>query len=176
MHATKLKKAEQWATTITDGLGKPIDPGILQTVVALHALGLNTSGSCEGHARWGTGGPYIDTESKVGGALRNEIFEYRKKNKFKKELTAKLEAMADQARKENIKHAAKVLALLELFYKNRKTLYEARITMSFWSYNVVRLECQGSEINGSRRGAKKLSALRTYQKEFKDFTRFLLSQ
>lgn len=176
MNIVKLKKAQAWATTITDGLGKPIDPGIFDTVVALHALGFHTSGSCAGHAQWGIGGPYIDTESEAGNTLRNTIFAYRKKNTFQKELTKKLEDLASQARKENLKHAAKVLALLELFYKNRKTLYETRITMSFWSYNVVRLECQGSEINGSRKGAKKLKALRAYQKEFKDFTEFLLSQ
>jgi hypothetical protein len=176
MNATKLKKAEQWATTVTDGLGKPIDAGILRTVAALHALGINTSGSCEGHQKWGIGGPYIDTESVAGGKLRDTIFTYRKKHKFKKRLTLKLEALAEQARKENLKHAVKVLALLEEFYKNRNTTYENRIIMSFWSYDVVRLECQGSEINEGRKGATKLRALRAYQNEFRFFEKFLIAK
>lgn len=176
MNATKLQKARAWAATVTDSLGKPIDAGVFDTVAALRALGFNTSGSCEGHKKWGIGGPYIDTESQIGAELRNKIFVYRKENKFKKELTKKLETLADRARRENLKHAAKILTLLESFYKSRKTSYETRIIMSFWSYNVVRLECQGSEINLARRGVRQLNALRAYQKEFADFTKFLLTQ
>lgn len=174
MNAVKLKKAREWAGAVTDGLGKPIDVGIIDTVAALHALGFNTSGSCAGHLKWGTGGPYIDTESKIGAELRNQIFLYRKKNQFKKALTTKLEKLGDRARKENLKQANKILALLELFYKKRNVPYENRIVMSFWSYNVVRLECQGSEINGNRKGLKKQKSLQAYQHEFKVFKNFLL--
>jgi len=34
---------------ITDAMGKPIEAGIMETIVALNALGINTSQSCEGH-------------------------------------------------------------------------------------------------------------------------------
>ncbi len=44
---------------ITDGLGKPIDQNIKETVVAFMVNGFKTSGSCEGHTGSGRLYPYI---------------------------------------------------------------------------------------------------------------------
>ena len=49
--------AEQCAG-ITDASGKPIDPGIIETVIVLNALDFHTTMSCEGHLEWGTGAPW----------------------------------------------------------------------------------------------------------------------
>jgi len=50
--------------TVTDGLGKEIDQGIFDTVVALNVLGIPTRQSCEGHLEWGTGAPWVDIQAK----------------------------------------------------------------------------------------------------------------
>lgn len=48
---------------VVDKLGKPIDDGIFETVVALNMLGITTRASCEGHLEWGLPYPWIDVES-----------------------------------------------------------------------------------------------------------------
>lgn len=45
---------------VVDRLGKPIDEGIFETVVALNMLGITTRASCEGHLAWGLPYPWID--------------------------------------------------------------------------------------------------------------------
>lgn len=48
-------KQQHWNTLastfakITDRLGTKIDPGILETVIALNTLGIDTAASCEEH-------------------------------------------------------------------------------------------------------------------------------
>jgi hypothetical protein len=50
-------------TRVTDKLGKKIDPGILETVVAFNMLGITTLQSCEGHIGWGSPYPWICIEA-----------------------------------------------------------------------------------------------------------------
>src|SRR5260221_14132050 len=52
-------------TAITDRLGKGIDPGIFEAVVALRVLDIHTTGSCEGHVEDGPPSPWIDVEAVV---------------------------------------------------------------------------------------------------------------
>jgi hypothetical protein len=47
---------------VTDKLGKRIDDGIFETVVALNVLGIGTTQSCEGHMDWGVPYPWINIE------------------------------------------------------------------------------------------------------------------
>lgn len=49
-----------FARRLVDGMGCPIDEGILKAVVALNLLGLPTSQSCEGHLDGGHPYPWID--------------------------------------------------------------------------------------------------------------------
>lgn len=53
-------EAEAFARRLVDGMGCPIDEGVLQTVVALNLLGLRTSQSCEGHLDGGLPYPWLD--------------------------------------------------------------------------------------------------------------------
>lgn len=50
---------------VTDKLGKPIDQGIFETVVALNVLGVKTRQSCEGHLDWGCPFPWIDIQPEI---------------------------------------------------------------------------------------------------------------
>jgi hypothetical protein len=47
----------------TDRIGMPIDEGIFETVVALNALDIPTSMSCEGHLDHGLPYPWIDVNT-----------------------------------------------------------------------------------------------------------------
>src|SRR5689334_14553390 len=65
MIAQKQQEWEQIAArfyTATDKIGMRIDSGILETVIALNVLGIETSASCEGHLDHGVGAPWIDIE------------------------------------------------------------------------------------------------------------------
>lgn len=59
-------KIRQWDETaekfrkVTDKLGKPIDAGIFDTVMALNVLGVPTTMSCEGHLDHGLPYPWVD--------------------------------------------------------------------------------------------------------------------
>ena len=81
----RLDEARLEVEQIVDALGKPIDEGIKEGIVVLHASGINTTGSCEGHSDRGTGGPYIDVESKELSALWKQMqalwnYSYRRKH------------------------------------------------------------------------------------------------
>ena len=45
---------------IKDKLGKGIDGGIKETVIALQLFGINTTQSCEGHLNWGIAAPWVE--------------------------------------------------------------------------------------------------------------------
>jgi hypothetical protein len=50
---------------VTDKLGKRIDTGIFETVVAFNMAGIPTRASCEGHLDWGLPYPWVDIEDKT---------------------------------------------------------------------------------------------------------------
>lgn len=55
---------------VVDKLGKKIDEGIFDTVVALNMLGVVTRASCEGHLDWGVPHPWVDIEAEIGTKYR----------------------------------------------------------------------------------------------------------
>lgn len=61
--------AERFRKT-TDKLGKSIDEGIFETVVALNVLGITTRQSCQGHLEWGLPYPWIDIHPEVESKYR----------------------------------------------------------------------------------------------------------
>jgi len=59
----KLKNIGKQIDKTNDGLGLEIDIGIKKTIVILNAIGISTTGSCEGHLDWGLPWPWIDIAS-----------------------------------------------------------------------------------------------------------------
>jgi hypothetical protein len=58
--------------SLTDRLGKGIDPGIKHAVVAFNIAGFPTTMSCEGHMKqWGTPFPWVDLD--LTDALRIKL-------------------------------------------------------------------------------------------------------
>ncbi|MBU0706878.1 hypothetical protein KKG41_00715 [Patescibacteria group bacterium] len=66
---TREEKEALWQKTaeavdrVVDPENEPVDKGIKETVIALNALNINTSGSCEGHTDHGTGMPFVHIEA-----------------------------------------------------------------------------------------------------------------
>ncbi len=64
-----IRESPEWQAELElvrgfrDALGTAVDPGIVPTVVALRLLGFSTTGSCFGHARRATTGPYVMFQS-----------------------------------------------------------------------------------------------------------------
>lgn len=58
---TLWQKAAKEVDKLKDRISHPVDEGIKETLVALHLLGVNTSGSCEGHLDHGRLSPWIET-------------------------------------------------------------------------------------------------------------------
>lgn len=84
---TKWKEIVSSVEKITDKLGKKIDSGIKETVVAFLANDFNTDGSCEGHLNHGRPYPWID------------ITRTPQSNKFKEEKSILLSQIKDKGYK-----------------------------------------------------------------------------
>ena len=60
---SELHLARNKVEAIADRLGKPIDLEIKEPLIAVVASGFNTTGSCEGHIKWGLPVPYIEIKA-----------------------------------------------------------------------------------------------------------------
>src|SRR5690242_7631903 len=82
-------EALQHFIRVTDKLGKKIDPGILETVVAFNLLGIVTLQSCEGHIGWGVPYPWISIEAD----MRQKSLLYRYLTAFYKQRAVDFECV-----------------------------------------------------------------------------------
>jgi hypothetical protein len=157
--------------SVVDNLGKPIDKGIRETVIALNALRINTTASCEGHANWAYAAPYIDIES-----LQIYTLKEKRDKIIKTDDPEKIKEINKIICKANLKESKKLLPYLEKFYKTRTPKFDERLIIHTWGLDYGRLQSQGlafQEIN-----SKKLREqnMKRYQKEMRDFTNFLKLQ
>lgn len=131
MSAERLRRwreLEQVVNEMADKLGLSIDEGIKEAVVALHAHGLETSQSCEGHDDHGAALPFVAVEAdEPEGWYESEPL----KRKWKEE---------------NERLAARLAELVEQWYSSRTEHGEtidpdARLELHpIGIYGAVRLE------------------------------------
>lgn len=179
----KDKKLEQIRKNIektTDGMGMGIDSGIVDSVLYLNALGINTSQSCEGHIGWGLPGPWIDVRpnskkfrfnQKQSTKLMDKAMEDEKKGVSQKiidKIFIKRRKYAKIVDGYVFREYKKVLELLKLFYENRKTTFEVRLILA-----NGRIQSQGLEVSTLENKKIQKENLIKYQKEMLDFTEFL---
>lgn len=172
----KLEKVIAWANMVADRIGTPIDKGIKDTVIAFRMLDLNTTASCEGHPSYGVSSPWVNIFAPSGVAVMDKIMDFRRKTEDKKSLPKRLVTLRNKAMPQCFRYAERVSALVEEFYRSRKFAFESRIILEYRFDGEVRLLCQGAYPNGARAKTLRARNLRLFQKEFRDFTKFLQSK
>ncbi|MBI2028873.1 hypothetical protein HYT02_00450 [Candidatus Gottesmanbacteria bacterium] len=187
----RQQKEQMWLqmktelSQVTDGLGEGIDKGIMETVIAFNAFGIETRQSCEGHPDWGTMAPWIDTQMTTPEAeeLDNKAAEaWKKADNAEKEHVSeeKLEevyARAHEARKaserEHLKDTKRVMDLLAEFYKDRQVPFDVRLIMTTYGNGNAHLQNQGADIQQLLDIEPRKTKLAEFQKEMVDFTEFI---
>ena len=162
--ALKLKVGK-----LTDKLGMPIDPGILETVAALRAHGINTIGSCEGHADRITGGPYVMFEAPDVGPDEKA---YRA---IPDRLSPIYKNFYNAATAKNVAEVQKVLIHLDEFYKNRTTPANQRLIIHYFGPLAGKLACQGAGLAHILPPKEQAYLLKKSQTEMQAFTDFLIA-
>lgn len=168
---------------VIDRLGKPIDPGILETVVALNALHIHTTASCEGHLHWGTGAPWVDIaapnmdeEDRKAGEAMNHARAQREAGVLDEEairtLLEKAQDRLTQVRKKHLAERQKLLGYLADFYAERLCPYDQRLIM-YGAAGRTRLESQGVGLLPLLSEEERMEKLHAYQQEMREFTSYL---
>ncbi len=181
----KWKQIEQEVDSITDALGKHIDGGIRDAVIALKANQINTAASCEGHIERRNPSPWIDVEGLDTEESRNAI-ELLRKIEEKIVQTESTDPEADEldnlySRQHEVYNEAmlphlheieKVIHVLDLFYANRSVPVDRRLIINTLGHRG-RIESQGSRIQSIRSDTDKQKKLDEYKEEMKLFADFL---
>lgn len=180
-----MAKLQAEFRTVTDRLGKTIDPLILDTVITLNALGIHTTSSCEGHLDWGIAGPWIE----IGPADTTQIVELRKKYKTLVEQAEELEEqkkdfdnmkqLLEEARtvelefcKPNLIQVEKVTSYLTEFYKQHQCLYDETIII-IDKGTRSRIQNAGTSLQRISPPDIRTANLKRYQNEMVIFSKFL---
>lgn len=198
LESAQLTKQQQWeelsqkVDTWTDRLGKPIDPGIKEVVIALNLLGIPTRQSCEGHLDWGLPYPWVDFEIDAV-EIRNrylEIYEQAQKEesslkekhphlsldelddlpemKFINALHMERFKLSEELEKQEQELLKPLYSYLEQFYQSRPHPYDLMLVVI-----RNRLQSIGGERQAIRSDSEKMDMLMKYRQEMKDFAVFL---
>ena len=195
---TENPKQRRWdaihaqMTETVDGLGKEIDEGILNTVIALNALGFSTTQSCEGHLDWGIAAPWIDINPEESGEEKAKLSsqKFRAAEKIQTRLEGKKGYRVTQAKigkmhqlwseGHALQHEAdipqlqlkkKLLDLLGAFYSGRSIPFDQQLSLATFGEGY-RLICQGADIQNIAEKTEREAKLTTYQSEMRDFCEF----
>lgn len=174
----RWQELAQQVDRIIDKLGLPIDNGIKESIIALHALGFHTTGSCEGHEDHVIGAPYIDIESKEQELIDKRLAELKKKaegqpKEIMEQLKQESRTLTQELERGNLEERMKLIPYLDEFYRGRNTPYDVRITIESLARGWSRLQNQGTALQKIRSGEEKKAKLREYQEEMRAFTDFL---
>ncbi len=177
--------SKQFSRTV-DGLGRPLDEGIMETVVVLNLLGIRTEASCEGHLDHGTAAPWIDIGAKETPDEREEekaAFDEARKQIELNELSYEdIESLFDKARtiqhqnaRKHLELQRKTLMYLSMFYANRYVPHDHQLIIQGSQFRG-RIESQGSTIQEILSLEEQAEKLQVYQQEMQAFTQFLKQQ
>lgn len=183
----KKQKEQEWNQCadrlgqMTDRLGKPIDAGIFDTVVALNLLTIHTTQSCEGHLDHGIAAPWVEInppETAELKALRiqmnqlvNRIETLEQEERPDEELAPLYQAyqrLDKEARRPQLEELQKVMRLLAEFYQNQQVTYDRLLTI-----RGNRIEAQSTPFQAIIAPEERSQKLLAYQTEMKAFTTFL---
>lgn len=159
----RLEEITAGVDTVRDDLGKPIDPGIRDAVIALRAQALAVDFSCEGHPgkREKKALPWVSIEAPAPDGWRDSP------------------ALQDQWRQENEAQAARVRQLLAEWYEEREKSGEVippdlRLTLApRGDYGSFRIESVSQTAVSSLKFAKRHPAVAPHRTEMGRFTEYL---
>lgn len=167
-------KQEQWSLAkeevkkITDKLGMPVDKKIIDTVTVLRLLGFHTTGSCGGHIRRTTRGPYVNIQSVASldyteRALRihtTDTDEYR--------------ALCRKANYCRAQDLQRLTSYLSDFYKDKPLHnYLSHLIVHSMPTSMNILQCQGAEIALTENTKATANLVYENQNEMARFTDYL---
>lgn len=164
----------------TDVLGKGIDPGVFETVVALNVLGIPTVGSCEGHLERAVAAPWVDVEPPEVLALRQQLRELQDQEGVQRTPgvtytpSEAVQRLRQEIKEQQLAARLKVMTLLDAFYRERWVPYDRRliITNRDW-LGRSRIECQGTDFQEVAEPTLRQQKLVEYQQEMQAFAAFL---
>jgi len=177
------KRQKQWqeltdeVNQIKDRLDEGIDEGIKETVIALKALEINTSQSCEGHDGHDghpEGTPFVDISAPDSHELEQTLNKLLEQNTESKQIDELIEKISNSNKNE----CAKIAPYLADFYIDRTVDPKVKLGVHYYDLAIGRLESEAVNI----RERKNESALPTqqelelYRKEITDFGEFLKSK
>ncbi len=168
---SKLREAIKQTAGIRDRLGMPVDDNIINTVAIMNLLGFKTVMSCGGRTNRDTGGPYMHFMSAKAKEYKDDIDLIDGVKDF---TNPKYKLLLDKAGFENCLEQKKLFDYLEEFYRDRATPYGQQIVVRALGQFVCRLEGQNASIMIVLEKNEKSNLLKKYQKEFRDFTDFLI--
>ncbi len=152
---------------VTDSLGKEIDPGIIQAVVGLNAVGIRTIASCEGHVGHGKPYPWIDVSYHHKDKLEQEICQCleRKQQDIRSFLRRRDHLIFEEEQK--------VAALLHAFYQAHPMAYDRHLITVHLVQGEFRLQPYGGEAQKYRSRSEQTEKLTEYQQEMQCFAEWL---
>jgi hypothetical protein len=163
-----LQKEEEWnrvaleVESIVDRLGKTIDTGIKETVIALKALGLETQGSCEGHLDHGTKAPWVDIGSVPEDSARRALTNAERSETVPQRSTI-------EAREKIFAERTQILRLLDEYYGTHNPTSTSRLIPLF-RLGETRIISQGYGIQEGLDEKEQAMMLSAYREEINRFT------
>jgi hypothetical protein len=175
---TKDQVWQNWQFQLSrtvDGLGKRIDPGIMDTVIALNANDIHTTASCEGHLDWGAPYPWIDVGSPDPriGDLEQQIAELLYEGKKGSE---QVEQLYLATKRMHYQEELKLLEAIEAFYQHHPVVVDRHLTLLHITRGGCHMRPQGADIQELRTDAERVAKLKEYQAEMHAFADFLKRQ
>lgn len=168
--AQQFDLARQESKRLVDGLGMPLDDGIVDSVAILRLMGINTTASCWGHDDNVSGGPYVMFYAAESKPLE---LQYRQVGDPRDPVFHQLR---DQAVLLNLRERQKLLPSLDLFYRERLTPFGTRLIITSFGPEASRLQCQTAELAPALTEPERRNLLSSHQREMRAFTDFLISQ
>lgn len=177
------QEVAQRMESITDRFGQPIDQGIFELVVALTALGVKTTSSCEGHLDHGYASPWIAFQASTMQAMQQQVqavtmqLQHAKNEQQPEAIIAELESQmfrfAQEARIGCFQELLQVHQALEAFYGTRQVSYDQQLYLHSDSFGHSQLQNHGMDYQLLRPFEVRSARLVMYQQEMQIFAAFL---
>jgi hypothetical protein len=167
---TVWQDLEKHFATVTDRLDMPIDPGIMDVVVAFNAVGIHTTQSCEGHLDHGAAHPWVDVSSKEADDIAQKIAWKLYEGKREDDETQRL---MQEHRQLLLQAEYELIPYLNAFYQHQPFDYDRHLSISRFSNGMPRVQSYGADCQEFRSGNERVAKLKAYQQEMQAFADFL---